>query len=47
MHGQPHIKFLATPSCVVIVDIFILSDRNVCAKIIHYTINKHDYMWQK
>ena len=26
---------LTTPSCAVILDIFILFDRNVCAKIIH------------
>jgi len=35
---------LATPGCVAIVDRFNLSGYNVCAKIIHYIINKHDYM---
>jgi hypothetical protein len=35
---------LATAGFVVIVDIFNLSDRKVCANIIYYIINKHDYI---
>ena len=35
---------LAATGCVVIVDMFHLSDGKVCAKIIYCIINKHDYV---
>ena len=36
---------LAATGCVVIVDMFHLSDGKVCAKIIYCIINKRDYVW--